>query len=893
MHKKLTKMLFSFVLLLGLIIPTQAFASNKEITIEIDGKKISTDQPPVAQGGRTLVPFRVILEELGATVHYNSANKTITASRGSTTIVLTLGSKNAVVNNKVVQLDVPPQVLKNRTLVPVRFVSESLGDTVVYNHSTKKVIITTKNDAVSNITVKDINDWGDGRDLQVRFAPAKNQSQIDHYRAMIVKTSKLSSFNVDNSYNLATNRYTTILKSGTTIENAFTSNTLDTDGELIQNDIDYTMVIASINKNNRVLANESAKFTLSAKWKVSAVSNLKVKDASDFGDGRDIEITFNKVPDESNLLEYRAIVVRSDEVNSFNLSAALELPASNYTRITKNNSNVEQVLSSSTRDNKGRLLQSGVSYRVFILSVGDYSYSSSLSSASNTITLGSNPEEIRITKLTVKDTLDYGDGRDLQVNFTAPTNDTRVSEYRVYVVKESDASKFNLSKAEKLSSAYYEKVAKSSSADISVNLNSSSRDVDGNYIQSNIAYKVFVLSIGSQANSYKNSLSSASSSIKLTNNQLATAVKNVVVKDISDWGDGRDIEVSFNKVTDESKISGYRIMVVKSAQSNGFNLSSANSTTHYTSVSKNNANIKQALSSNTKDAFGEIIREGVEYKVFVLSVSSGGNNSNNALSAASQSFKLEKNTAALAVTGVSAKDVGDAGNGTDLEVSFNKVADETRISEYRIMVVKDGESFDLTKSNSVPATNYTKVSKDGKNQKVKLSAQAKDVNGNIIVPDQPYVVYILSVSSTGNSNALSASSSAVTLSNPKVDEVTNVTVQDIGDNGDGSDLEISFDRAATETNIAYYEVFVVKSGSNFTLSTANSIQDSTRKTKVEKNEGGGSGKITITLNSNSKDIYGGLIENNSSYIVYVLSVADGKNAAMNALTGPSLAITIN
>ncbi|MDN4492157.1 copper amine oxidase N-terminal domain-containing protein [Ureibacillus aquaedulcis] len=896
MLKKSAKIIISFILLIGLTIPTQAFASNKVITIVIDGNEISTDQPPIAQGGRTLVPLRAIFEGLKAKVNYNSANKTITATRGSTTIVLTLGSKNAIINNKAVQLDVPARVLANRTLVPVRFVSEAFGDDVVYNNSTKRVEITTKNNKVSNIAVKDNNDWGNGSDLQVSFTSAKNQSQIDHYRAMIVKTSKFASFNVNNSFNLTTNRYTTILKAGATIEKAFQSNTLDTDGELLQNDIDYTLVIASFNKNNRVLAYDSAKFTLTTKNKVSAVSNLRVKDASDFGDGRDLEITFNKSADESNLLQYRAIVVRSDEAHTFNLSAAKELSASNYTSIAKNGSNIKQVLSRSTRDNYGRLLQSGVTYKVFILSLGDHlkSYSSSLAVASNAITLGSNPEEIRITKLSVKDTLDYGDGRDLQVSFTAPTNDTRVTEYRVFVVREADAGKFTLTKAESMSSEYYSRVAKSSSADMAINLSSSTKSVDGSYIQSDIAYKVFVLSIGNQPNSYKNSLSTASPSIKLTNNQLATPVTNLVVKDISDWGDGRDIEVSFNKVADETKISGYRIMVVKSAQSNGFNLSSANSTSYYTSVSKTNANLKKALSSTTRDAFGEIIREGVEYKVFVLSVSSGGSSYNNALSAASLPVKLEKNTAALAVKGVIAKDVGDAGNGTDLEVSFNRITDETIISEYRIMVVRAEDSFDLTKANLVPAANYTKVSKNGQNQKVKLSILTKDVSGYVIEPDQPYVVYVLSVSNTGNINALSAPSApAVTLSNPKVDEVTNVTVQDNGDTGNGLDLDISFDRAATETNISYYEVFVVKSSSNFTLTTVNSILDSTRKTKVEKSEGGGKGPIAITLNSSSKDVDGELIQKNVSYKIYVLSVADGKNAALNALSAASLPIALN
>ncbi|KAB2336765.1 copper amine oxidase N-terminal domain-containing protein [Cytobacillus depressus] len=895
MIRKAIKLMAVFVLLLGLAMPASSSAAGTEIKIIIDGRVISVDQPPIIQNGRTLVPLRSIFEGLQAVVDYNSKTKVITAQRGSTTIELTLGSKSAKINGKSVQLDVPAQALNNRTLVPVRFVSEALGDDVYYDSYKRTVEIKTKNNGVSNLAVKDINDYGDGRDLQVSFTKAKNDAQIDHYRGIVVKTSNLSNFNVNKAMSLAANRYLLFTGGGQTQQKTFTYSSLDSDGDSIQNDIDYTIFVISVNKNNVILGYESAKLTLKGKYTVKPVTGPRLKDVSDFGDGRDLEVSFNKIADEYDLLLYQAIVVRADEAKAFNLSAALELPAANYTAISKTGANISQNLSSWTRDSKGRLIQSGIAYNVFILSVGNpsRSFSSALSAPSNAITLNSNPEEIRISKLAVKDTFDYGDGRDLQVSFTAPTNDSRVSEYRIFVVREADVKNFTLSRAENTSSSYYTSVSKSAYKDISINLSANARDVSGYYVQNDTPYKVFVLSVGSLANSYKNTLSTASSTIKLTNNQIANAVTNLVTKDVSDWGDGRDLEVSFNKVSDESKVSEYRIMVVKSSQASSFNLNSANSTNYYTRVPKTGANIKTVLNSNSRDVYGEMIREDVEYKVFVLTVSSGGNSSNNALSAAS-SIKLRDNTTTLAATNVIATDIGNLGDGRDLEVKFTKATDESAISEYRIMVVKSSDvpAFDLAKANQVSSNNYTRVVKTGKDITVVLGAHSRDTSGTLITTGQKYRVFVLSVSSTGKSNALSNASAEFSLSHPEVQKASNVTANDIANNGNGSDLEVSFTKAGDESNIAYYDILVVNESNagSFDLSKANVVPVENR-TRVNKDSSGNT--LIKTLAADARDVNGQIIRNGVSYQIFILSIADGVGASINALSTPSTKITLN
>ncbi len=69
-------------------------------------------------------------------------------------------------------------------------------------------------------------------------------------------------------------------------------------------------------------------------------------------------------------------------------------------------------------------------------------------------------------------------------------------------------------------------------------------------------------------------------------------------------------------------------------------------------------------------------------------------------------------------TGITALDIGDKGNGEDLEVSFSNANDESTVSEYRIIVVKDSnsDSFDLPKAEALLASNYTSVAKTGNTQ---------------------------------------------------------------------------------------------------------------------------------------------------------------------------------
>ena len=99
-------------------------------------------QTPVIVNDRTLVPLRAIFEAMGAEVKWDNDTRTVTATRGDTTISLAIGSDQLVVNGEAVTIDVPAQIINDRTMIPVRAVAESFGCNVNWNQKAKRVAIT-------------------------------------------------------------------------------------------------------------------------------------------------------------------------------------------------------------------------------------------------------------------------------------------------------------------------------------------------------------------------------------------------------------------------------------------------------------------------------------------------------------------------------------------------------------------------------------------------------------------------------------------------------------------------------------------------------------------------------------------------------------------------------
>ena len=135
------KKIITLIAAISIFLISSLSYAEDEISVTLDGEKIIFDQPPIIVEDRTLVPMRAIFEKLGFSVDWNGEILKVTATRGNDTIRMTINDKNMYFNDKVIELDVAPQIVSSRTLIPVRAVSECSGYDIEWDGLTKTVKI--------------------------------------------------------------------------------------------------------------------------------------------------------------------------------------------------------------------------------------------------------------------------------------------------------------------------------------------------------------------------------------------------------------------------------------------------------------------------------------------------------------------------------------------------------------------------------------------------------------------------------------------------------------------------------------------------------------------------------------------------------------------------------
>jgi len=98
-------------------------------TLKVSGEAVEMDVAPYLKDGRVMVPVRFLAEALGLSVDYDFSDPTnkIVTVHAVEDIVLTIGSNKALVGTQEVELDAVPEIVNSRTMVPVRFIAETLG----------------------------------------------------------------------------------------------------------------------------------------------------------------------------------------------------------------------------------------------------------------------------------------------------------------------------------------------------------------------------------------------------------------------------------------------------------------------------------------------------------------------------------------------------------------------------------------------------------------------------------------------------------------------------------------------------------------------------------------------------------------------------------------------
>ncbi|QSF44977.1 C40 family peptidase [Paenibacillus tianjinensis] len=121
----------------------QEQAASGVISVYLDGKLLHTEVPPLNEGGTVLVPMRGLFEAQGASLGWNNTDKTVTVTKEDTTLTYQMGAPAADLNGQSIDVAVPGQLTGGSAMIPLRFVSEALGNTVEWVPSTQSVEITS------------------------------------------------------------------------------------------------------------------------------------------------------------------------------------------------------------------------------------------------------------------------------------------------------------------------------------------------------------------------------------------------------------------------------------------------------------------------------------------------------------------------------------------------------------------------------------------------------------------------------------------------------------------------------------------------------------------------------------------------------------------------------
>lgn len=134
------------------------------ISLSLDDQSLTSDAAPVIQDGRTLVPIRVITENLDCDVNWEQDTKAVTITEGSGSVLkITIGSKegtkiSADGTESTFRLEVPASIINGRTMVPIRAITENLSSApqIGWSNAQRKVCIYTP-DYLAEKGISDVN----------------------------------------------------------------------------------------------------------------------------------------------------------------------------------------------------------------------------------------------------------------------------------------------------------------------------------------------------------------------------------------------------------------------------------------------------------------------------------------------------------------------------------------------------------------------------------------------------------------------------------------------------------------------------------------------------------------------------------------------------------------
>lgn len=127
-----------------------------DVTATVNGQKTTLSTPPVLLNNTTMVPLRFIADALKADLTWNTEDQSITLKYAGHSIKLSIDNRIVRIDNLSKTLEQPAVIMNNTTLVPLRFIAESLNQTVAFNDETKSIMITTPHPRAAEIRIDNL-----------------------------------------------------------------------------------------------------------------------------------------------------------------------------------------------------------------------------------------------------------------------------------------------------------------------------------------------------------------------------------------------------------------------------------------------------------------------------------------------------------------------------------------------------------------------------------------------------------------------------------------------------------------------------------------------------------------------------------------------------------------
>lgn len=136
------KILGIMICLIFIFLDNGVIADEPDIRVFYNNDEVIFDAKPIIENGRTLVPMRKIFEVIGAKVTWDGKTDTAYGTKDNIEISITIDNNIMTIGDESIILDATPRLIEQRTMIPLRAVSEAFGSEVNWDESDKIVNIT-------------------------------------------------------------------------------------------------------------------------------------------------------------------------------------------------------------------------------------------------------------------------------------------------------------------------------------------------------------------------------------------------------------------------------------------------------------------------------------------------------------------------------------------------------------------------------------------------------------------------------------------------------------------------------------------------------------------------------------------------------------------------------